>query len=136
VNSHRSLPFLYILSKLYILSDLCFCLTHQKIHIDLKITLVLKKIVHNYILLFIHFYLIFYNSFTVPFTVPFTGTFMVPFTGTFTGTFSTTLLEEFSKLNAYFIVTFIAEPLKLTFFSYYTNLLASTKWSPLYFNFS
>lgn len=57
----------------------------------------------------------------MPFTVPFTGTF----TGTFTSTspsfsmtllsFSTTSLEELSKLNAYFIVTFIAEPLKLIF---------------------
>ena len=31
-------------------------------HIDLKIILVLKKIVHNYILLFVHFYLIFYKE--------------------------------------------------------------------------
>lgn len=77
----------------------------------------------------------FSDSYAVPLTVPFT----VPFTGPFTPTsppFSTTLLAAFNKLNAYFIVTFMAEPLKLNFFSYYTNLLASTKWLSLYFNFS
>ena len=53
----------------------------------------------------------FSDSFTVPFTVLFTVSFTVPFTPT-SPPFSTTLLVAFTKLNAYFIVTFIAEPLK------------------------